>query len=189
MLCGCVYRLMYKVSTPGDREYIARRLPTIMTQLETRMPLNWNSTVLHLFTFHTISTIEKAGPYIACNILDMERFHTLFKGLTRGTKNVIASIRSHFLLLEVSLAARLDEDMTWTCMPASSTLAVLSARLASQDRADRLYDVSGSGDHSILSASEFQMVQTLWADENPVYKDLHRRFNRFQARQSRQNRM
>ena len=90
---------MRKVSTPGDRAYLEENIPVVMTKLEMMMPIDWNTTVIHLFTNHTIDTIKALGPFNAANILDIERFHTLFKSLARGKENVMASIKNHYLLL------------------------------------------------------------------------------------------
>ena len=92
---------MRKVSTPGDRAYLVEAIPVVMTKLEMMMPIDWNTTVVHLFTFHTVDTITAVGPFNAANILDIERFYTLFKSLARGRENVVASIKNHYLLLEV----------------------------------------------------------------------------------------
>ena len=112
-----------QVSTPGDRQRLKTLLPRIMTKLEIMMPTNWNTMVVHIFTFHTLQIIESAGPFHVSNILDIERFHTLFKNLARGTTNVMQSIANHYQLLEAVLAARLTEVMDWTCEPAASSAA------------------------------------------------------------------
>lgn len=136
---------MAKVSTPGDREFLAGELPVLMTELEIMMSVNWNSTVVHIFTFHMLETIIRAGPYVANNILDIERFHTLFKALARCTQ-VMASIKNHYLLLEASLTARLSLDlsMNWQRLPSRSSIPGHASRLDSEDRSDRLWHPKGT---------------------------------------------
>ena len=141
------------------------------------MPIDWNTTVIHLFTNHTIDTIKALGPFNAANILDIERFHTLFKSLARGKENVMASIKNHYLLLEVSLSARMSAEVDWTSLPAKSTPAGYAGRLDSEDKADRMCQPFGKVTCTTLTSDEYRLVQTLWADSYPIYKNLHRRYN------------
>ena len=168
---------MRKVSTPGDRAYLEENIPVVMTKLEMMMPIDWNTTVIHLFTNHTIDTIKALGPFNAANILDIERFHTLFKSLARGKENVMASIKNHYLLLEVSLSARMSAEVDWTSLPAKSTPAGYAGRLDSEDKADRMCQPFGKVKCTTLTSDEYRLVQTLWADSYPIYKNLHRRYN------------
>ena len=57
--------------------------------------------VAYYVTFHTVEVLEKCGPFPACNMLDIERFHTAFKKLARGT-NIMASIQNNHEMLEVT---------------------------------------------------------------------------------------
>ena len=172
-------RCMHKVSTPGDREEIACQIPELMTKLEMAMPIGWNSTVIHIFTFHTLEIMTRAGPYHAANILDIERYHTKFKTFARAKKHVMTSINNHFLLHEAAQTARMDADMIWTDCPAHSTFAGHAARLDSEDKSDRVCTPKGQATAGHLNDEEFQQVQTLWADNYEVYHALHQKFNRF----------
>lgn len=176
---------MFKVSTPGDRELIDLQLPRIMTKLEMIMPINWNTIVVHIFTYHTLETLLAAGPYNVANILDIERFHTLFKTLARGKKFVMASIKNHYLLLEASLFARLDLDHDWTRAPPKSTYAGHAARQGSEDKRDRLCTPLGKAKVTELQPEEYKQIQTLWADHYATYNELHRMFNRWQRGRGR----
>ena len=160
-----------------------------MTKLEMMMPIDWNTTVIHLFTNHTIDTIKALGPFNAANILDIERFHTLFKSLARGKENVMASIKNHYLLLEVSLSARMSAEVDWTSLPAKSTPAGYAGRLDSEDKADRMCQPFGKVTCTTLTSDEYRLVQTLWADSYPIYNNLHRRYNAWvrQNSKSRKN--
>jgi hypothetical protein len=168
---------MYKVSTPGDRAHLVIWIPVIMTKLELLMPIDWNTTVVHIFTHHTVDIIMALGPFNAANILDIERFHTLFKSLARGRENVMASIKNHYQLLEVALAGRMNEDMDWSNLPAKSTPAGYAGRLDSEDKNDRMCQPYGLSTKNTLLPDELKQVQTLWADSNPVYFNLHKRYN------------
>ena len=177
-LCVRPSRCMHKVSTPGDRELVRSEVTKVMTRLEMLMPLNWNTTVVHIFVHHTIDIIEKVGPFHVANMLDVERFHTLFKGLARGTKDVMASIANHYLLLEVSLATRLSEDMCWSIKPRESTPAGFFTRADSKNKADRVVEAIGNATEITFSTSDFKMIRTLWADSYPEYKELHNKFRK-----------
>ena len=50
---------MYKSSTPGDREYMRKHLPImiVMTKLELKLPLSWNTTVAHIFMARTVQIL------------------------------------------------------------------------------------------------------------------------------------
>jgi hypothetical protein len=170
---------MHKVSTPGDREDLGRQIPEVMTKLEMAMPIAWNSTVIHIFTFHTLDILTRAGPYHVANILDIERYHTLFKSFARAKNHIMASINNHFLLHEAVQSSRMNENMTWTDAPARSTFAGHAARLDSENKSDRLCNPIGGSAAGDLTPEEFQQVQTLWADNYAVYNGLHKKFNHF----------
>lgn len=105
-------RLLYKVSTPGDRTWIASRLPETLTWLEMRMPITWNTAVIHILLCCITKQMEAVGPLHSANLLDIERFQTVFKGLARGTADVMESILNHYVLLETTLSNRLTS--IWT---------------------------------------------------------------------------
>jgi len=170
---------MHKVSTPGDRRDLAREIPVATTKLEMAMPIAWNTSVMHIFVFHTLDIMKRAGPFHVANILSIERYHTLFKTFARSKKHVMASINNHFQLHDAAQHSRMNENMTWTHAPARSTFAGHAARLKSDDKSDRLCDPVGRGTAGDLTAEELQQVQTLWADHYPVYHKLHQKFNRF----------
>jgi hypothetical protein len=168
---------MYKTSTPGDRATIRKQLPVVLTSLEMKMPINWCTMVIHVLGFHSLDQFEEAGPYVVSNLLDIERYHTLYKSMARGTNNVMASINNHYALLEAAISARLEDDIAWTTAPTVSSVAGLSARMDSRDRADRFCRALGGATSSTLSDEAYQQVQTLWADAYPEYAAFHRRFN------------
>jgi hypothetical protein len=180
---------MLKVSTPGDRQHIRDHLPVLMARLESMMPISWNTTVIHILTFHTIDIIERVGPFNVANILDIERFHTLFKKLARGRRHIMTSIKNHYLLLEMSLQARLTEDINWTRRAVKSSMAGYAQRLDSDDRADRMFTPLGAGKPYTIPESDRQQIQSLWADDYPEYFDFHRRFNFWNRQQPRKQRL
>ena len=152
------------------------------------MPITWNSTVIHIFTFHTVEILMSAGPYHVANILDIERFHTLFKSFARGKKHIMTSIHNHFALHEATQSARLDQDRVWTTDAAGSTFAGHAARLASADKTDHVCAPKDKGVGGVLTLEELQQVQTQWADMFPVYHGLHRKYNRYCNRRAIANR-
>lgn len=176
------YRCTFKVSTPGDRMHVAERLPKLMTEIERVMPIDWNTIVIHIYVFHTLDILCKLGPFSAANTLDIERFHTVFKKLARGKKNVMASIVNHYALMENATLARLKSDQEWSFPAAKSSFAGHAARVDSEDKADRHCEALGNYQAERLTPAEFQQVQTLWADHYPVYAELHRKFRRYRGR-------
>ena len=136
--CLClICRCMYKSSTPGDRAYIRSHLPRVMTKLEMVLPLQWNTTVVHVFVFHTVHILESCGPFCSSNMMDIERFHTLFKSLARGRTNVMESIKNHYEVLEASLQNRGTVNMEWTADARRSTMAGMAEKPDSAFRTDR----------------------------------------------------
>jgi hypothetical protein len=100
-----------------------------MTKLEMLMPISWNSAVIHIFLCQALQTLEGAvrtpqnintsltgssytskqtGPFPDANMLDIERFQTVFKSLARSPRDVMVSIRNHYMILDVSLNNRYD---------------------------------------------------------------------------------
>jgi hypothetical protein len=179
---------MRKVSTAGDRDYVRKRLPIVMTRLELGMPTIWNTIVVHIFVFHTIQIIEAGGPFCESNMLDIERYHTLFKSLARGT-NVMASIKNHYEILEACNQNRLVEDMAWTSDARRSTPAGLAAKPDSAFKTDRCVAPLGASTNGKLSPSDLLQVQDLWAIENPGYDAFWDRFVRFNRRRSQHNKV
>ena len=170
-------RLLYKVSTPGDRTWIASRLPETLTWLEMRMPINWNTAVIHILLCCITKQMEAVGPLHSANLLDIERFQTVFKGLARGTADVMESILNHYVLLESTLSNRLTCDMDWANAALPSSIAGHIARFDSSDRTDSFCRGLGASTPYVLKSHEYKQVQTMWADEYPDYHSLHRKFN------------
>jgi hypothetical protein len=171
---------MHKVSTPGDRAELLQSLAAVLTRLEIMLPITWNSTVIHILVCRTLAVIIEYGPYVVNNILDVERFHTLFKDMARGTRNVMKSILNHFLLLEAALANRLDPNVRvdWIREAPKGTVAGYAARLDSEDRQDRMWSPKGATTNYTVPVEDRQMLRTLWADNYSEYKAFHQKFNR-----------
>jgi hypothetical protein len=179
---------MYKKSTPEDRAHVRKRLPIVMTQIEMKLPVQWNTSVVHIFTFHAVSILEMAGPFCSSNMLDIERFHTLFKGLARGTKNIMASICNHYVLLEASQMNRATVDMEWAAPARRSSIAGLAQKPDSAFKTDRCYRPEGAPTPGKLSPEEFGMLQDLWGIEFKAYdkfQDAFKSYNRSRARAKR----
>ena len=69
---------MFKTSNPGDRKFILQQLPVLMAELEIALPQNWNTSVAHFFTFHTMQIIQLAGPFCVSNMYKVNApTHTL----------------------------------------------------------------------------------------------------------------
>ena len=177
-------RCMFKVSTPGDRDHVRTRLPVVLTKLEMMLPINWCTFVMHVLGSHNLNQFLATGPFNVSNLMDIERFHTRYKGMARGTTDVMVSINNAFSLREASTSARLEDDINWTTAPTTSSVAGLCSRLDSSDRSDRVWTPKGAETSFTLSPEAYQQVQTLWADHYPVYADFHRAFNRVRRRRN-----
>lgn len=181
-------RCSRKVSLPADRKWVSKNMPILMTKLEIAMPTIWNTFVVHLFVFHTTAILEAAGPYCECNMLDVERYHTLFKSFARGT-NVMASIKTNYELLEASQQNRMVEDMEWTTTPRRSTAAGLAARADSANKKDRCVEPKGASKEWELSPADLLQMQDLWAIENAGYDRFRDRFASYNRNRSVQSRI
>jgi hypothetical protein len=148
------------------------------------LPINWCTFVMHVFGYHNLDQFLAAGPFNVSNLMDIERFHTRYKGMARGTTDVMVSINNAFSLREASTSARLEDDINWTTAPTASSVAGLCSRLDSSDRSDRVWTAKGVETSFTLSPEAYQQVQTLWADHYPVYADFHRAFNRVRRRRN-----
>jgi hypothetical protein len=151
---------MFKVSTPGDRHHVAARLSVVMAELEMALPLSWNTSVIHIFTFHTIDLLESAGPFVEQNLLDIERYHTLFKSMARGRTNIMCSIKNHYEIYEACQQNRLTEDVEWTAAPRASTPAGLAAKPDSALKHERCIQTIGLGAPGVLTDADLLQVQT-----------------------------
>ena len=70
---------MLKVSTPGDRKFALHEIPKLMTELEIAMPQNWNTMVVHVFTFHSVLLMMMAGPFCVSNMFKVSApSHSIF---------------------------------------------------------------------------------------------------------------
>jgi hypothetical protein len=96
-------KAMYKASLPADRRHLSKQIPIVMTNLEMKMPLSWNTSVVHIFVFHTVATLEAGGPFISSNMLDVERFQTEVKKLLRAKNHPMKSIVNNYEILQVSI--------------------------------------------------------------------------------------
>lgn len=149
------------------------------------MPITWNTAVIHVLLCGITRQMEAVGPFHSANLLDIERFQTVFKGLARGTADVMESILNHYVLLESTLSNRLSCNMDWANPALPSSVAGHLARLDSSDRADRFCRGLGASTSYRLNAEEYKQVQTMWADEYPAYFSLHRKFNAARRRSGR----
>ena len=180
---------MYKRLTPEDCAHVRKRLLIVMTKLEVQLPMQWNTSVVHIFVFHSVFVLEMAEPFCSSNMLDIERFHTLFKGLARGTKNIMRSICNHYVLQEASQMNRNTMDMEWAAPARRSSIAGLAQKPDSAFKTDRCYRPRGTATPGKLSPEEFGMLQDLWGIESKAYDKFQDAFKRYNARRGRDNRM
>ena len=113
------------------------------------------------------------------------RYHTQFKKLAKGRRNVMASIRSHYVILQASIANRLTLAMPWVGKAPRSSPAGDAERLDSHDRNDRMIDAMGAPRAVALSMADLQALQILWASQHPGYASFLSDFNRWRRRVNR----
>lgn len=155
--------VQHKISTPGDRQTLRAELPRVVTELELLVPVDMCTMVMHVLVFECLSQLQETGPFCVSQMLDIERFQTVFKRCARGTKNVMRSILNHYLLLEVALSNRLLRDMEWTVKAPRSSAAGSRAKHGSSIRTDRLWAVKGKAVAMELDPDEMTAFEELWA--------------------------
>jgi hypothetical protein len=151
--------MRHKISTPGDRAEVKRRIPVVMTILEMIMPLRWNSAVNHIFACHALWHFLAGGPYWVCNMLWAERWHTIFRRLARSRKNVMVSIKNNYITLRSSSDARLTDEISWVTASLASTAPGLAARDEGGDKLERMCEPGGSPTFGHLSLEDAQLVR------------------------------
>ena len=62
------------------------------------LPLQWDTIVRHVL-LHLVEFIRRCGPFKDHSMLSFERWHTMFKGLSRGHREVWTSLANHFNML------------------------------------------------------------------------------------------
>ena len=173
--------MMYKSSTPGNRATVRRELPEVWCRLELALPLYLQTMVAHYCVHHAVDSLEETGPFHVANMLDMERFQTVFKGCAKAKKNVMKSIVNNYLLLEVSLDTRLTSSaFVWTTKPAGSSTAAYLKKSDGANRMDRLYTVKGKVSSRKLGATLFGGLLKLWRAHNTDYDRLVTKFENAQ---------
>ena len=175
-------KIVYKSSTPGDRDAIAKDLAHYGTKLEMMMPIAWNTLVMHVLNFHTVSILERTGGFAAGNMLDIENWHTLFKSFGRGTTDIMASFRVHYVLWVASQIGRMDHTSVWHSLPARSSFAGYASRLDSANPQDRVHHFLGKSSKQHLSSEAFRQIITCWRGLHAGYDAFHRKFERLRAR-------
>jgi hypothetical protein len=141
-------------------------------------------------------------------MLDVERFQTVFKGLARGTRNIMLSIRNHYQILEASLNNRMvrtiqfseyvsycgdtvrtfppsllqTRNMSWTRKARVSTSAGFAARRDVFDKSDRVTEPKGSATSDTLPPDDLKQVQEIWGEHDPKYGEFLKKFARRMAR-------
>ena len=166
---GLLEIAQYKTSTAGDREVLRSELANVFAELELMVPMYFMTMVNHVLVFHTVDTLNATGPFQVASMLSCERFNCVLKGLAKGTKNVMESILANYLLLDVSLSNRLDEDKDWTCEPVRSSTASYLQRPDSQNKTDRMWSLLGKTRMGTLSDDEAKVVQGKWRSINHGY--------------------
>jgi hypothetical protein len=128
-------------------------------------------------------------PYVHTMCSQIEQFHTVVKGLARGPRNTVASIRNHYLLLVSSNFTRLAMDVPWVVKPRVSTAAGYLGRTDSANKMDLFVAPKGKEKITLVSQDELLQLQTAWTQLNPDYGAFHQRFSTAMARLPREERL
>jgi hypothetical protein len=87
------------------------------------------------------------------------------------------------LIVKATLGARLVENMSWSLLPARSSVAGQVANLDSSDKSDRMVTPLGAGQSKVLDAAELDQVQrAVWAEDNEEYAAFITRFDSYKRR-------
>ena len=87
-LLWCLEELQAKSITIAELDRLQDVLVLTLAEAETLLPVYWNTHVRHVL-LHLTSFIKRCGPFKAFSMCSYERFHTMFKKLIRGRKNVL----------------------------------------------------------------------------------------------------
>ena len=87
-LITCLEELQAKSRTKKELKDLQEAIVMTLAEAETLLPVYWNTMVRHVL-LHITSFIERCGPFKAQSMCGYERFHTMFKKLIRGRKNVL----------------------------------------------------------------------------------------------------
>jgi hypothetical protein len=93
----CLELVQARVHTTSTLDELHATLVRVMAELETLLPIFWNSNVRHVM-LHVCDFIKRAGPFHSQSMLTFERYHTVLKKLAAATKPsaLMASIRNRF---------------------------------------------------------------------------------------------
>ncbi len=159
-------RVMRKVSTPGDRQYIREHLPEVLAAIEIELPMAYNTAVVHIYACRTLDVLEQWGPFHVMSMLDFERFHTKFRAMARSSKNLMASIKNSYEMAEAcshAIQCLHESDRDLLSVPLRSTTPGLAIAHDSADKTDRCTRPLGRGIEEELSPSELRRINSLWA--------------------------
>lgn len=168
--------IMRKSSIPRDRAILRKELPVAFTRLELALPVYIQTAVVHYLVYHAVDHLEETGPFHVTNMLDTERFQTVFKSCAKGKKHMMQSIVNNYQLLQSSLNSRLQSTDDWAVRPCESSTAAYLHQADSADRADRFYTPKGASSSRRLADDVFVALLKLWRIHSPDYSALVERF-------------
>ena len=87
--------LMRRGYSRASLDKVEQELHKALAQAESMFPLHWCTGVRHYLS-HACEYIRRCGPFVDHNMLGFERWHTKFKKLARGRRNIIASVQTRY---------------------------------------------------------------------------------------------
>ena len=156
-------RMMRKVSTPGDRQYVEAHLPRVLTRCEMCLPLAWSTSVVHLYQCVAVATVKAVGPFPVNNMLDSERYHTVFRRRARATFNVMAAVKHQAEIAEMANTFNTDNRSLRSARSfLRSSAAGHQVRHDSKNKSDRVTRPLGKPKNATVTEEELAQLNSLW---------------------------
>ena len=161
--------------TTASLKALSIELRDVLAECEHSLPIHWCTGVKH-YLLHETDKIHKCGPFQEHNMLVFERWHTIFKRLARGRRNVLASIHNHWTLVTSAAAWRLSSQGGGGWVPNGFDSSLAGA--VDRDFSLRKATVKGKQMVVELSDEDFAHVQDVWAVQDRDYDKLRDKYRR-----------
>jgi hypothetical protein len=154
---------------------LEKNMEVVLGDAEGMLPIMWCTGVRHQL-LHGCAVIRLCGPFYEHNMLIFERWHTIFKRLARGRRNVIASIHNHWCLVLASAAWRLpsSDGEQWSAKGFRSSLAGATPK----GYTSKTVFAVGARRRADIPLAGYQFLQDLYASRFVVYDKLRERYRR-----------
>jgi hypothetical protein len=173
-LMTCLEGMQRFEHTTVSLDTLQTELVNVLGECESKLPLFWCTGVKH-YLLHVVLTIQLCGPFKSYNMLVFERWHTIFKRLARGRKNVLASIHHHWSMVLSSAAWRTQAQGRGDEWADNGFRSSLDGA-GEIDHSMRVALGTGTRTQVELMDLEYGQVQDMWAVYNKTYDKLCDRY-------------